>query len=417
MRKFFIVWTGQAFSLFGSALVQFALVWWLAKRTGSATVLATAALVALLPQVLAGPFIGVLVDRWDRKRIMIAADIVIALVTAALVSLFLSGLVQPWHIYLAALARGLGQTFHLPAMQAATSLLVPKEHLARVAGLNQGLQGMIAVVAPPLGALALGALPVPAVLAVDIVTAAIAVSCLAAVAIPRPEPSIAAAAPGKSGVLADMAAGFRYLRAWPGLMLLLGMTAILSFFLIPTQSLLPILVVNYFGGGAMQLSWLQAAMGVGLVAGGIALGAWGGFKHRILTSLLGVGLAGAGIGSIGLVPSSFLWLALTLMFVAGAALSLANGPLFAIMQATVAKDMQGRVFTLLGSVGGFMMPLGLAVAGPVSDAIGVQTWYLVAGAVTVAMAAAALFVPPLMGIEGQATLRAAGRPPRFPLRS
>ena len=413
MRKFFIVWTGQAFSLFGSALVQFALVWWLTKSTGSATVLAMATLVALLPQVLAGPFIGVLVDRWDRKRIMIVADISIALVTAGLVVLFVAGLVRPWHIYLAALARGVGQTFHLPAMQAATSLLVPKEHLARVAGLNQGLQGAISVAAPPLGALALGVLPVPAVLAVDIVTAAIAVSCLAAVAIPRPEPSAAgAAAPGRRGVLADMAAGFRYLWAWPGLILLLGMAAILNFFLLPTQSLLPILVVKHFGGGAMQLSWLQAAMGVGLVAGGIALGAWGGFKRRILTSLLGVGLAGAGIGSIGLIPGGMISAAVALMFVAGAALSLANGPLFAIMQATVAKDMQGRVFTLLGSVGGAMMPVGLAVAGPVADAIGVRPWYIVAGVVTVAMAVAALFVPPLMGIEEQASKRAKGQQAR-----
>ena len=413
MRKFFIVWTGQAFSLFGSALVQFALVWWLTKSTGSATVLAMATLVALLPQVLAGPFIGVLVDRWDRKRIMIVADISIALVTAGLVVLFVAGLVRPWHIYLAALARGVGQTFHLPAMQAATSLLVPKEHLARVAGLNQGLQGAISVAAPPLGALALGVLPVPAVLAVDIVTAAIAVSCLAAVAIPRPEPSAAgAAAPGRRGVLADMAAGFRYLWAWPGLILLLGMAAILNFFLLPTQSLLPILVVKHFSGGAMQLSWLQAAMGVGLVAGGIALGAWGGFKRRILTSLLGVSLAGAGIGSIGLIPGGMISAAVALMFVAGAALSLANGPLFAIMQATVAKDMQGRVFTLLGSVGGAMMPVGLAVAGPVADAIGVRPWYIVAGVVTVAMAVAALFVPPLMGIEEQASKRAKGQQAR-----
>jgi DHA3 family macrolide efflux protein-like MFS transporter len=409
MRKFFIVWTGQAFSLFGSALVQFALVWWLTKRTGSATVLATATLVALLPQVLAGPFIGVLVDRWDRKRIMITADIAIALVTAGLVALFVAGAVQPWHICLAALARGVGQTFHLPARQAATSVLVPKEHLARVAGLNQGLQGAISVAAPPLGALALGVLPVPAALAVDIVTAAVAVSCLAFVAIPRPEPSAAgAAAPGRRGVLADMAAGVRYLRAWPGLMLLLGMAAILNFFLLPTQSLLPILVVKHFGGGAMQLSWLQASMGVGLVAGGITLGAWGGFKRRILTSLLGVGLAGAGIGSIGLIPAGLIHLAVALMFVAGAALSLADGPLFAITQATVAKDMQGRVFTLLGSVGGAMMPLGLAVAGPVADAIGVRPWYIVAGAVTVAMAVAALFVPALMGIEEQASKRAKG---------
>jgi DHA3 family macrolide efflux protein-like MFS transporter len=403
MRKFFVVWTGQAFSLFGSALVQFALAWWLTKSTGSATVLATATLVALLPQVLAGPFVGTLVDRWDRKRIMIAADCAIALVTAGLVALFVVGVIRPWHIYLASLARGLGQTFHFPAMQAATPLLVPKEHLARVAGLNQGLQGAIAVVAPPVGALALGLLPAPAVLAVDIVTAAIAVSCLAAVAIPRPEPSAAGAAgavaAGRRGVLADMAAGFRYVRAWPGLVLLMAMAAILNFFLVPTSSLLPILVVKHFGGGPLQLSWLEAAMGVGLVVGGLGLGAWGGFKRRMHTSLLGVSIAGAGIGAVGLVPAGLLGAAVVLTFVAGAALSLANGPLFAVMQATVAKDMQGRIFTLVGSLSGAMMPLGLALAGPVSDLIGVRTWYLVAGAVTVAMAAAGFFVPSLMRIE------------------
>ena len=242
MRKFFVIWTGQAFSLFGSALVQFALAWWLTKSTGSATVLATATLVGLLPQVLAGPFIGALVDRWDRKRIMIAADLAVAGVTAGLVVLFAVGAIQPWHVYLAALARGLGQTFHFPAMQAATPLLVPKEHLARVAGLNQGLQGAINVVAPPVGALALGLLPVPAVLAVDIATAAVAVGCLAAVSIPA-EPTSAGTGPaGEPGVLADMAAGFRYLWAWPGLALMLAMAAIVNFFLFPTMSLQPILV-------------------------------------------------------------------------------------------------------------------------------------------------------------------------------
>jgi DHA3 family macrolide efflux protein-like MFS transporter len=131
-------------------------------------------------------------------------------------------------------------------------------------------------------------------------------------------------------------------------------------------------------------------------------------KRRILTSLLGVSLAGAGIGSIALVPAGLIGVAVALMFVAGTALSLANGPIFAIVQATVAKDMQGRVFTLLGSVSGAMMPLGLAVAGPVADAIGVRPWYIVAGAVTLALAAAALFMPPLMGIEQQASERARG---------
>ena len=401
MRKFFIVWTGQAFSLFGSALVQFALAWWLTKSTGSATVLAAATLVGLLPQVLAGPFVGALVDRWDRRRIMISADLAIALVTAGLVVVFALGLIRPWHLYLAAFARGLGQTFHFPAMQAATPLLVPKEHLARVAGLNQGLQGAINVVAPPVGALALGLLPVSAVLSVDIATAAIAVGCLAAVRIPRPEPTSATAVPaaGRPGVLADMSAGFRYLRAWPGLLLMLGMAALLNFFLFPAMSLLPILVVKHLGGGVVQLSWLEAAMGLGLVAGGVGLGAWGGFRRKMHTSLLGVALAGAGIGAIGFVPVGAVGATAAAIFVAGAALSLANGPLFAIMQANVAKDMQGRVFTLLGSLSAAMMPLGLALAGPVADAIGVRAWYLAAGAVTVGMAAAAPFVPSLMRIE------------------
>jgi len=143
-------------------------------------------------------------------------------------------------------------------------------------------------------------------------------------------------------------------------------------------------------------------MGVGLVIGGLGLGAWGGFKRRMHTSLLGVSLAGAGIGAMGLVPAGLFGVAIALMFVAGAALSLANGPPLAIMQATMAKDMQGRLFALVGSMSAAMMPLGLAVAGPVSDLIGVRTWYLVAGAVTVAMAAAALFVPSLMRIEDRA---------------
>jgi DHA3 family macrolide efflux protein-like MFS transporter len=404
MRKFFVIWTGQAFSLFGSALVQFALAWWLTQSTGSATVLATATLVGLLPQVLAGPFIGALVDRWDRKRIMIAADLAVAGVTAGLVVLFAIGAIQPWHVYLAALARGLGQTFHFPAMQAATPLLVPKEHLARVAGLNQGLQGAINVVAPPVGALALGLLSVPAVLAVDIATAAVAVGCLAAVSIPRPEPTPTGTAPagGRPGVLADMAAGFRYLWAWPGLALMLAMASLVNFFLFPTMSLQPILVTKHFGGGALELSWMEAAMGLGLVAGGLGLGAWGGFKRKMHTSVMGMALTGAGIGAVGFVPSGFLGAAVALVFVAGAALSFANGPIFAVMQATVAKDMQGRIFTLLGSLSGAMMPLGLALAGPVADAIGVRAWYLLAGAVTIGVAAAAPFIPSLMRIEEHA---------------
>ena len=137
--RFFTVWGGQAFSLFGSSLVQFALVWYLTKQTGSATVLATATLVAMLPQIVLGAFVGALVDRWNRRLIMIIADGGIALATVALIYLFLSGQVQIWHIYLILMIRSLGQAFHFPAMQASTSLMVPEKHLTRISGANQTL--------------------------------------------------------------------------------------------------------------------------------------------------------------------------------------------------------------------------------------------------------------------------------------
>jgi MFS transporter, DHA3 family, macrolide efflux protein len=143
MAPFFTIWTGQAFSLLGSQLVQFALIWWLTKTTGSATVLATASLVGLLPQVLLSPVAGAMVDRWSRRAIMMLSDGTVALATLALAGLFLSGRVEIWQVYLAMLVRAMAGSFHWPAMQASTSLMVPKENLARVQGVNQILMGGI----------------------------------------------------------------------------------------------------------------------------------------------------------------------------------------------------------------------------------------------------------------------------------
>jgi MFS transporter, DHA3 family, macrolide efflux protein len=135
-RRFFTIWTGQALSLFGSALVQFALIWWLTQKSGSATVLAIAVLVGMLPQIVIGPFAGALVDRWNRRTIMIVADTTIAVFSLLLAYLFAAGTVQIWHIYAVMAIRALGGAFHFPAMSASTPLMVPKEQLTRINGLN-----------------------------------------------------------------------------------------------------------------------------------------------------------------------------------------------------------------------------------------------------------------------------------------
>jgi len=376
--------------------VEFALAWYLTLKTGSATVLATAMLVAFLPQIILGPIIGPFVDRWNRKRIMILADSGIALITVGLVILFFTGAIQVWHIYVAMVLRAAGQSIHFPALQASITLIVPEKHLSRAAGLNQMLQGIIGIAAPPAGALLMELLPMQGVLAVDIFTASIAVGCLLMVFIPQPERTQAAA---KATIMADMLEGFRYVWSWRGLRILIGISAILGLFLTPAFTLLPILVNNHLGGGVVIKGRMESALGVGIIAGGLLLGVWGGFRKRILTAVMGIIIGG--VSTIGLGFTSIAWymLGLAACFLIGFGLTLANGPIMAVLQALVAKDMQGRVFSLAGSLSAIMTPMGLAVAGPVADALGIRSIYYIAGAVVVMVALSALSIPSLINLE------------------
>ena len=398
---FFTIWSGQAISLIGSQLAQFGLVWWLTQTTGSATVLATATLVAILPSVVLGPFAGTLIDRWNRRRVMLVADSFVALVSAWLAYLFWSGSMSVWHVYAAMLARAVGGAFHWPAMQASTSLMVPKEHLARVAGLNQTLQGALNVVSPPLGAILLGLLPLHGIMAIDVATAVAAIGPLFFVTIPQPEKpeTTDADAGGQPSLWRDMRAGLRYVWEWPGLRAVLGMAMIINFVINPAFSLMPLLVTEHFKGGALQLGWLESSWGIGMLLGGLLLSVWGGFRRRVYTSLTGLVLSGISIMGLGLVPANGFWLALGTLFVSGFMNPLINGPFFAILQATVAPDMQGRVFTLAGSLSQAMMPLSLAVAGPVGDLVGVRSWYVAGGAIFALIGAASFFVPAIVNIE------------------
>jgi DHA3 family macrolide efflux protein-like MFS transporter len=398
--RFFTIWSGQALSLVGSALVQFALVWWLTVKTGSATILATATLAALLPQIVLGPFVGALVDRGNRRVIMIVADASIALVTGVLMALFALDLVQVWHIYVVMFLRSLGGAFHYPAMASSTSLMVPSQHLARVAGMNQTLQGIVNIIAPPLGALLLGLMPTQSVLSIDIGTALVAILPLLFIAIPQPVRQAGELA-SKPSYWQDLSEGFRYVARWPGLLGIILLAMMLNFLLSPSSSLIPLMVRDVFGKGATELGWTEALFGAGTIVAGVILSAWGGFKRRIVTSLYGVILLGLAVVLFGLAPTGLFFLFLAAAFLEGFAQVFANGPLNAIFQATVAPEVQGRVFSLIGAGAAAMMPLGLLVAGPVADRLGIRVWYVGGGAICVLVTLSALFIPAIMNIEKQ----------------
>jgi DHA3 family macrolide efflux protein-like MFS transporter len=396
--RFFTIWSGQALSLFGSALVQFALIWWLTQKSGSATVLALATLVGMLPQIVIGPFAGALVDRGNRRVIMIVADGTIAAFSLLLAYLFATGTVQIWHIYAVMAIRAVGGAFHFPAMSASTPLMVPNEQLTRINGLNQALQGVNSLVAPPLGALLLRILPTQGILLIDVGTAALAILSLLFIPVPQPEwhEELDKA---KTGLMQDIRDALAYIRSIPGFTAIIFMALFVNFLLVPTGALTPLLITKHFGKGAIELGLMESSLGFGIIAGGILLSIWGGFKKKIVTSVTGIVGLGLGVMLIGLAPANLFILAIAGNIMLGLMIPIANGPIGALLQSIVRPDMQGRVMSLLNSGATAIAPLGLLIAGPFSDRLGIRVWFWAGGILCVMVAIAAFFIPIIMNIE------------------
>ncbi len=384
-------------------MAQFGLVWWLTQETGSATVLATASLVAMVPRIALGPFTGTLVDRLPRRWLMVWVDCGIAALAGLLAFLFWAGAIRIWHIYLVMALRSAAGALHWPAMAAATSLLVPKEHLTRIAGLNQTMQGLLSIVSPPLGAIAVSLLPMYGVMGIDIFTFLFAVLPLLFLPIPEPERGLAR----KTSYLSDLVGGFRYVWSWRGLFLLLCLAALLNGIAQPMATLMPLLIKDYFGKGAIELGWAESAWGIGVVLGGLLLAAWGGFKKKIYTILVGVVGMGLGFVAVGLLPSGWFYIALAMFLFAGLMNPVANSPFMALVQGTVESGMQGRVFSLMSSMAQGMAPLSLLLAGPLADLFGVRFWYLVGGGGMILLGLAATTVPGIMHLEESRPVAAA----------
>jgi len=401
ITPFFTIWGGQAFSLLGSQLVQFSLIWWLTEKTQSATVLAIATMVGLLPQVFIGPIAGTLVDRHNRRLIMILADGLVAGVTLALAVVYWMDIIQIWHIYIALFIRAASGGFHWSAMQASTSLMIPKEHFSRIQGINQVLNGALNIGAAPLGALLIGLIPMQAILAIDVSTALLAIIPLCFISVPQPQKVDSTTSEQKESFWNDLRAGFRYVWSLPGLLLLMIVAMLINLVITPAFSLIPILVSKHFEGGAMQLAWLDAAAGIGIVLGGLILSTWGGFKRRVITTLGGLVFLGIGLFVLGLLSSAAFYPAVIITLLIGLSVAMIDGPLLAVVQDVVAPDMQGRVFTLIISAAKAMTPIGLSFAGPVADRFGVQSWYIIGGIVTIIFGVGSFFISPVINIEAK----------------
>jgi len=398
MVRFFTLWTGQALSLLGSQLVQFAIIWHLTKTTNSATTLAIASMMGLLPQVLLSPFIGTWVDRGNRRLILITADAAVALATVVLAALFAFRLIEIWHIYLTLFVRAVAGGFHQSAFGASVVLLVPRDHLARIQGFNQALHGGLNILSAPLGAFLLSILPMQGILAIDVGTALIAIIILVFFQIPQPERGTQA----RFTFWQDFAAGFHYITTWRGLVILLGLVMLINFFYSATEPLTPLLITAHFNGDASRLGLWLSSFAIGNVLGGLILGTWGGFRRKVVTAQSGLILMGLSTIVIGITPPGLFWLGLLSNTMVGLLLPIINGSFGATLQATIVPEMQGRVFAFIMSAAMLVSPAALMIAGPFADRFGIQPWFLMAGCSCALVGLAGFFNRDVMGIEDKA---------------
>jgi MFS family permease len=365
MAAFLIVWLGQLISVLATNMTHFGLTIWVYEKTGSVTALALQHVFFITPFLIISPLAGALVDRHNRKLMMMVSDLAAGLGTLFLLALQGLGLLQVWHLYAAALVAGIGNAFQWPAYSASISLMVPKAQLGRANGLMSLMDMGPGVLSPLLAGALLPLIGLTGLMTLDVITFVLAVGALALVFVPQP-PRTTAGAQGRGSLLQESAFGLRYILARPSLLGLQLVFFFGNFFSgIGFTAVAPMVLARTGNNEAIFGAW-QSVSAIGGVAGGVLLGAWGGFKRRVHGILLGW-LLGSLFGQIltGLGTSLPVWAVAG--FIGSLIIPILNGSNQAIWQAKVAPDVQGRVFATRRLIAWLTTPLTPLLAGALAD--------------------------------------------------
>lgn len=357
------IWSGQLVSLIGSGLTSFALGIWALERTGSVTQFALIIFFAGLPGILLAPIAGNYVDQWNRKTVMLVSDTLAGVVTLVIAGLLWTDGLQIWHIYIAAALNSVFKTFQWPAYIAATTLMVPKKHYARVGGMMQFGQAASEIVAPAVAGMLMLIIGIEGVVVVDVVTFLFAVGVLAFVPIPKPKQSAEGEAASKLPFRKKLTFGFSYIAKRHGLMALLGFFAMINFVVSMATVLLYPLVFSF--ANEAVVGTVMSISGFGMLVGSIIMMVTGGPKKRIYGVLAFGLLLGVSVFFAGLRPYAPLIGGAVFLMMMG--VPVINGCSQAIWQSKVEPDVQGRVFAVRRMVAQFTVPIADLSAGPLAD--------------------------------------------------
>lgn len=363
MIGFTFVWIGQLVSVLASNASSFALTIWAYQTTGSATALGVLSTSFLIPFLVLSPIAGAMVDRYDRKLMMMVSDIAAAVATTAVLVLHATGGLAVWHLYLTTILVGLGNTFQWPAYSAAISTMVPKKHYQRASGMMSLVDSGPGVLAPLLAGALYPLIGLAGILILDIATFLFAIGTLLAVDIPTPAPS-AEGAKARGHLLREAVYGFQYIWSRKSLLALPIFFSVLNF--AAGMGLVTPFILARTGGQSASLGAVMSAGAIGGVAGGLIVSAWGGFKRKMTNVFVGEFLFGLFfLFLFGLGRSVAFWIPMTAL--GACAVCLSNSAAQAIWQAKVPPDLQGRVFAARRLISFSLLPLTPILAGALAD--------------------------------------------------
>jgi len=392
----------QAVSLFGSSLVQYAILWYITLETNSGLMMALSIIFGFLPTFFLSPFAGVWADRFDRKKLIMLSDLGIALATLVLFTVFRLGYQGIWMLFLISAIRSVGTAIQSPAVSAFLPQIVPEGQLMRANGLLASFQSAIALVSPLVSGALMSLWAIEYIFLIDVVTCILAVLFLLTLKI---APHAKALEKQALSYWHDMRQGFSYIRDHRLVRSLFLFFALFFILVSPAAFLTPLQVARTFGEDVWRLTAIEVAFSSGMLLGGLLMSVWGGFKNRIHSMILSVYLIGINQILLGVVP--WFWIYVAVMVVVGVTLPIFNTPAMTLLQEKVDEAFLGRVFGVLSMISSGFMPLAILVFGPLADRVSIE-WQLIVTGVLLVVQGVFLHRNKRLIEEGQA--RSGGNP-------
>lgn len=369
---FFLI--SQTISLFGSSLVQYAIIWYITINTNSGIMMTIATLCGFLPQLLISLFAGVWADRFSRKKLIMYSDASIAISTLVLAILFLIGYDKMWLLFVISAIRSIGSGIQTPAINAVIPQLTEEEKLLKVNSINSTLQSITLLIAPAVSGMLLANATLEMIFFIDVITAIIGISILSFIKIPLHEGAIENS---KVDQIKHLFEGIKYVKDSSFLKAFFKYYSIMSFLIVPIAFLTPLLINRIFGENIWYLTLNEMTFFLGSIIGGIALSIWGGFKSKIKTIAFASILSGILIALLGF--ANVLVVYLILMTISGVLMPYFNAPSISLLQEKTSQDIQGRIFSLVQLIATAMMPLGMVIFGPLADVVSIKYLLIVTG--------------------------------------